>query len=48
MLANSITKSQVEEENSPPYPKNIMTNLEKETMNSKDTIVTHPQALWWI
>ncbi|CAM6033606.1 unnamed protein product [Sphagnum compactum] len=39
MLANSITKSEVEEESSPPYPKNTMTNLEKMTMNSKDTML---------
>jgi hypothetical protein len=37
VLANSITRSDVEEESSPPYPENVVMNSKKETMNSKDT-----------
>jgi hypothetical protein len=32
-LARFIIKSDVEEENSPPYPKDVATNLEEEMMN---------------
>jgi hypothetical protein len=39
MLVSSIIKSKVEKENSLPYPKNTMKNLEKKTMNSKDTML---------
>jgi hypothetical protein len=35
--ANCITTIDVEEENSPPYPKDAMMDLEKKTMNSEDT-----------
>jgi len=37
VLASCITKSDVEEENSPPYPKDAMTDLEKEMMNLENT-----------
>lgn len=33
----SITRINVEEKNSPPYPKNVVMDLEKETKNSKNT-----------
>jgi hypothetical protein len=36
VLANNITKSNVEEESSPPSPKDAMTNSKKKTMNSED------------
>jgi hypothetical protein len=35
--ANYITKSDVEEENSPPYPKDVMTDSEEEMINLKNT-----------
>jgi hypothetical protein len=35
--ASSITKSNVEEESSPPYPKDVVTNLKEDMTNSKDT-----------
>jgi Leucine-rich repeat (LRR) protein len=44
VLANFITKNDVEEEGSPPYPKNVVMNSKKETMNSKDaTPMATPQ-----
>jgi hypothetical protein len=39
MLVNSITRNEVEDESFPPYPEDVMTNLEEETMNSEDTIL---------
>jgi hypothetical protein len=38
MSTNNITRSKVEEENSPPYPKDAMMDLKKKTTNSKDTM----------
>jgi hypothetical protein len=35
--ASNITKSDVEEESSPPYPEDSMTNSEEEATNSEDT-----------
>jgi hypothetical protein len=44
--AASITRSDVEEESSPPYPKYVMTNLEKEMMNLEETtLVTTPHSI---
>lgn len=37
ILANNITKSDVEEESSPPSLKDAMTNSKEKTMNSEDT-----------
>jgi len=37
VLASSITRSNVEEENSSPYPEDAVTNSKKETTNSKVT-----------
>jgi hypothetical protein len=34
---NSITRSDMEKENPPPYPEYVMINLEKETTNLEDT-----------
>jgi predicted ribosome quality control (RQC) complex YloA/Tae2 family protein len=34
---SSITRSDVEEKNSPPYPKDVMMNLEKKTKNLENT-----------
>jgi len=45
-LASFIIGSNVEEENSPPYPKFVVMNLLEETMNSKDTTpVATPQSI---
>jgi hypothetical protein len=45
VAANSITKSNVEKERSPPYPKDVMMDLEEETMNLEDTTsATTPQS----
>jgi hypothetical protein len=45
VLASSITKSYVEEDNSPPYLRDVIINLKEETMNSKDTTsVVTPQS----
>jgi hypothetical protein len=38
MLASNITRSKVEEENSPPYLEDAMMDSKKETTNSKDTM----------
>ncbi len=38
--ASSITISDVEKENSPPYPKNVVTNSEKEMTNLENTTPT--------
>ncbi len=38
--ASSITISDVEEENSPPYPTYVMTNSKKETTNLENTTPT--------
>jgi Leucine-rich repeat (LRR) protein len=35
--ANSITRSDLEEESSPPYSKNVMMDSKKEMMNLKNT-----------
>ncbi len=40
VLANSITKSDVEEENSPPYLENVMTISKKDMTNLEDTTQT--------
>jgi hypothetical protein len=37
VLANNITRSNVEEKSSPPYPEDLMTNSKEETTNSEDT-----------
>jgi hypothetical protein len=37
ILASSITRSNVEEDNSPPYPKDAMTNSKEEMTNLEDT-----------
>ncbi len=37
VLASSITRSNVEKENSPPYPEDATTDSKEETTNSKDT-----------
>jgi hypothetical protein len=43
--ASSIIISNVEEESSPPYPKDAMTNLEEEMMNLEETtLATTPQS----
>lgn len=39
MLANSITRSEAENESSPPYPKDAMTNLEEKMMNLENTML---------
>jgi len=47
VLANFITKSNVEEESSPPYLKNAMTNLEEEMTNLENTTsMATPQSKW--
>jgi hypothetical protein len=38
VLASNIVRSKVEEENSPPYPKDAMMDSKKETTNLKDTM----------
>jgi Leucine-rich repeat (LRR) protein len=44
VLANSIIKSNVEEESSPPYSEDAVTNSEKEMTNLEDTIpIATPQ-----
>jgi hypothetical protein len=40
VLASSIIKNDVEEDSSPTYSKNTLTNLKKETMNLKETTPT--------
>jgi hypothetical protein len=40
VLASCIIRSNVEEEKSPPYIEDAMTNLEEKMMNSKDTTST--------
>jgi Leucine-rich repeat (LRR) protein len=37
VLANNITKSNVEKENSPPYPEDVVMDPKEETMNLEDT-----------
>ncbi len=37
ILANSITRSDVEEESSPPYPEDVVIGSKKEMMNLEDT-----------
>jgi hypothetical protein len=37
VLASSITKSDVEEDNSPPYPTYVMTNSKEEMANLENT-----------
>jgi hypothetical protein len=37
VLDNSITKSDVEEESSPPYSKDVMTNSKEEMTNMEDS-----------
>jgi len=37
ILAINIIRSDVEEENSPPYPKDVMIDSKDETMNLEDT-----------
>ncbi len=45
MLANYIIKSNVEEESSPPYLEDIVTNSKKEMMNLEDTtLASTPQS----
>lgn len=40
VLANSITRSNVEEESSPPSSKDVVTNSKEETTNLEDTTPT--------
>jgi hypothetical protein len=40
ILVSSITRSSVEEDNSPPFLEDTMLDLEKETTNSENTAPT--------
>jgi hypothetical protein len=45
---SSITRSNVEEENYPPYPKDVVTHSKEETMNLKETTLALHHNLQWV